>query len=293
MPVAALAAKGGGGKNDHAPGIRGIRLNWDWVTRPLFGGALAALALGAVFGGTPYVALFAAVAAAAAAREWHRMLGERVFGPTFYITSIGVAVALAAEVAWPGAFLPWGLLAAGGAIAALYAQARGHHPLWHGAGALYIGAPMLYLVLLRDLPHGAWIIVGLFVAIWAADTGALITGNLIGGPRLWPALSPNKTWSGTVGGILIASAFEAIYLAVLGGHGALAALYGAAIATVAVAGDLFESWVKRKFQRKDSGGLIPGHGGVLDRIDSTLFAAPVLAVFVLGFGFNPMLGGHP
>jgi phosphatidate cytidylyltransferase len=278
---------------DHAPGYKAIKFNWDWITRPLFGGALAALTVAAIFGGPLYIALFAALVAGAGAREWHRMLGEKVFGPIFFITTIAVAAALAAEVVRPASPAAWLILAAGCAAAAIYAMVRGHHPVWHGAGPLYLGLAMLALLLLRASPHGPWVIVGLFVAIWATDTGALIVGNLVGGPRLWPALSPNKTWAGTLGGIATGAVVEAVYIAILGGHAVPAALLGAAIAVVAVCGDLFESWVKRKFQRKDSGALIPGHGGVLDRIDSTLFAAPVLALIVIVFGFSPMFGAHP
>lgn len=263
------------------------------MTRPLFGGALAALVVAAVFGGPIYIALFGALAAGAAAREWHRMLGERVFGPAFFITSITVAVALAVEVALPRTILPWAILVVGAFITAFYASSHGHHPVWHGAGVVYIGAPMFFLVLVREAPQGAWAIIGLFIAVWATDTGALIVGNLVGGPRLWPALSPNKTWSGTLGGIATACAFEAIFILLVGGNAVAAAFYGAAIGIVSVAGDLFESWVKRRFQRKDSGGLIPGHGGVLDRIDSTLFAAPALTILVIVFGFIPMFGAHP
>ncbi|HXC57205.1 MAG TPA: phosphatidate cytidylyltransferase [Rhizomicrobium sp.] len=278
---------------DHAPGARGIKFNLDWITRPLFGGALAALVVAAVFGGTPYIALFAAFAGGAAAREWHRMVGERVFGPIFFLTTLVIAAALAAQILLPMTPLAWLILAGGAVAAALFAALREHLPVWHGLGPLYLGTAMLALVLLRGAPHGAWIIVGLFVAIWATDTGALIVGNLVGGPRLWPALSPNKTWAGTLGGVAVAALAEAVYVALLGGHPLPGALLGAAIAVVGHSGDLFESWVKRVFRRKDSGGLIPGHGGVLDRIDSTLFAAPLLALIVLVVGLDPMFGAHP
>jgi phosphatidate cytidylyltransferase len=278
---------------DHAPGLRGIRFNWDWVTRPLFGGMLAALVVAAIFGGARYVALFGAIAGIAAAREWHRMIGEPVFGPLFFMTSAAMVAALAAAVLWPATFTAWTIIAAGAILAALVASFRGANPVWHGAGALYIGVPMLAVVALRGAPHGAWVIVGMFLAIWATDTGALLVGNLVGGPKLWPALSPNKTWAGTFGGIVAAAVVESVYIAILGGQVVPAALLGASIAVVSHCGDLFESWVKRVFQRKDSGGMIPGHGGVLDRIDSTLFVAPVLTFVVFATGLNPMFGAHP
>ncbi|HEV2651536.1 MAG TPA: phosphatidate cytidylyltransferase [Rhizomicrobium sp.] len=281
------------GSPDHAPGYKGIRFNLDWITRPLFGGALAALAVAAVFGGAPFVAVLAVVVAVAGAREWHRLVGERVFGSAFFVTAATVAVALAADVAWPHGWYGAAIIGVGAIAAAVVAATRRELPLWHGFGPLYLGIAAISILALRDAPHGAWVIVGLFLAVWASDTGALFTGNLVGGPRLWPALSPNKTWSGTIGGVATAAVVEAIFVAILGGTPWQAGLYGAAVAIVAVLGDLFESWVKRVFQRKDSGHLIPGHGGVLDRIDSTLFAAPAVALAVIGLGLNTLFGAHP
>ena len=116
---------------------------------------------------------------------------------------------------------------------------------------------------------------GLFLIVWATDTGALVFGKLIGGKKLWPAVSPGKTWAGTIGGSVTAVAVFALYIAFFSFNvagGAVASRWGFSV--VAHLGDLFESWVKRRFGTKDSGGLIPGHGGVLDRMDST-FACSV------------------
>ena len=270
-----------------------IRFNADWITRPVFGALLAAAAVAAIFGGTPYIAALGALAGGAAVREWHRMVGERVFGPSFFLSTFAIAAALAASVLWPHDYYGWALLAAGAVVVAAYAAVAGERPLWQGAGPLYVGVALLALVALRGAPHGAFVIVGMFLAIWSTDTGALIVGNLAGGPRLWPALSPNKTWSGTLGAVAVAAVVEAIYVALLGGHAVEGGLYGAAIAILAHGGDLAESWVKRVFHRKDSGGMIPGHGGVLDRIDSTLLTAPIVAALVLLAGLNPMFGAHP
>jgi len=118
-------------------------------------------------------------------------------------------------------------------------------------------------------------------------------GNLVGGAKLAPVLSPNKTWSGTMGGVAAAAIVEAIYVGMIGGNPFLASVYGAGLSVVAHAGDLFESWVKRSFDRKDSGTLIPGHGGALDRIDSSLSAAVALAVLVLLFKLDPLFGARP
>ncbi len=278
---------------DHAPGFRGIKLNWDWVTRPLFGVALAAVTVSAVFSGADYMAVFAAAVGVAAAREWHRMITKRAFGPDFYITSGAIVSTLLAALVWPHSAIPWVVLALGTLVSLVASQLRQELALWQGAGAVYLGGPMLALLQLRGAPHGAMIIVGLFVAVWATDTGALFCGNLIGGPRLWPSLSPNKTWAGTLGGVVAAAAAESAFVAFLSGPPLFGAILGAGIAIIAHGGDLFESWVKRVFQRKDSGSMIPGHGGVLDRIDSTLATAPCLAALVLLTGFNPLFGVLP
>jgi phosphatidate cytidylyltransferase len=278
---------------DRAPGIRGIRLNWDWITRPVFGVVLAAVTVSAIFSGDLYIAIFAAAVGVAAAREWHRMVTNQTFGPDFFVTAATIIASLASALAWPQTVVPWAILVVGAIISFVVATMRSEPALWQCVGALYLGGPMLALLALRDTPHGAMIIVGLFFAIWATDTGALICGNLIGGRRLWPSLSPNKTWSGTAGGVIAAAAAEAAFVAFLGGHPLFGAAVGAGIAIVAHCGDLFESWVKRVFQRKDSGSMIPGHGGVLDRIDSTLAAAPCMTALVLFAGFNPLFGVLP
>jgi phosphatidate cytidylyltransferase len=158
---------------------------------------------------------------------------------------------------------------------------------WHAFGAVYIGLPVLALVLLRDAPRGAAIVGALFVAVWTTDTGALLFGKLIGGPKLAPVLSPNKTWAGFVGGIVAAAIAEAIYAEIIGGNAFRGVVLGVLLALASVCGDLFESWVKRQFRAKNTGSLIPGHGGMLDRIDSVLFAAPACAGLLVFSGLNP------
>jgi phosphatidate cytidylyltransferase len=131
------------------------------------------------------------------------------------------------------------------------------------------------------------LVLGIFIAVWLADTGALIGGRLIGGPKLAPKLSPNKTWAGFITGTIAAGIAEAVYVAFLGDSPLSGAIFGIALGLFGHAGDLFESWVKRHFRAKDSGTLIPGHGGVLDRVDSLLLAAPACAIVVTVFGFSP------
>jgi phosphatidate cytidylyltransferase len=265
-----------------------------WITRPLFGILLAGLLVGADFAGPAYFSVLVGVGAIFAAREWHRMVAAQVFLAETVVAALFLALALAAQTLWPREPFALAILAGGALTIAAIALLRHEKPVWQAGGLLYIGIPALALAAIRTIPpHGAWLIVGLFLIVWGTDTGALIAGNLIGGPKLAPVLSPNKTWAGTLGGVVAAAALEAIYVGVLGGGIWGAALFGAGIAVVAHAGDLFESWVKRRFSKKDSGSLIPGHGGALDRLDSTLSASTAVAILVLLLQFDPLFGAHP
>ena len=273
-----------------APGLRNIRFNRDWITRPLFGLALAAITLAAVLGGAGYFALLCAAVGIAAAREWSRMITSQAYGQNFLLTSGTIIATVLGGLLWPHTVVGWIFIAIGAAAAASVAASRRESIPWQAAGSFYLCIPILSLLVLRVSPHGAMIIVALFVGVWMTDTGALIVGNLVGGARLWPSLSPNKTWAGTLGGIVAAALAEAAFVTLIGGTALMGMVLGIGIAVTAHCGDLFESWVKRVFQRKDSGSMIPGHGGVLDRIDSTLVAAPCLAAVVLIGGINPLFG---
>lgn len=278
----------------HLAPAHGLRFSPDWITRPLFGVLLAALVIAADFKGPQYLAIFVALGAVFAVREWHRMVWPQSYLFEMALSAVTIIGAVLALILWPRDVFPWAILGAGALVALIVALIRGEQPAWQAGGILYLGIPALAMIATRAIPpNGAWLIVGLFLIVWATDTGALVAGNLIGGPKLAPVLSPNKTWAGTLGGIAAAAAVEAIYVGVLGGNPLLASLYGAGLAVVAHAGDLFESWVKRSFHRKDSGSLIPGHGGILDRVDSTLFAVSALAVLVLVLRLDPLFGAHP
>ncbi len=272
----------------------GLRFSPDWITRPLFGALLAALVIIADFQGPPFLAVLVAFGALFAAREWHRMIWPQSYLFETAVSAVTIAFALSAITLWPHEPLAWLILAGGALVAFGSARLRGENALWQAGGVIYIGLPSVAFIATRAIaPEGAWLIMGLFLVVWATDTGALITGNLIGGPKIAPVLSPNKTWSGTLGGIAAAALVEAIYVGVIGGNPVLACVYGAGLSVIAHTGDFFESWVKRSFDRKDSGTLIPGHGGALDRIDSTLSTAVVFAALVLLFKLDPLFGAHP
>jgi len=277
--------------HDLAPGYRALRFSRDWITRPVFAVLLGTAVVAAIFTGRPWLEFVVALAVTLAAREWHRMVGEGRFAAELLAATAVIWLALAVYLISPVRYLPVTVLGAGTLLVFVLCVLRRSNPLWHSAGVLYLGLPALAILALRDFtPHGAWVLIGLFLIVWATDTGAFVVGNLVGGPKLAPVLSPNKTWAGAAGGIAAAAAVQAVFIAVLGGNAAEAALYAAGLAVVAHLGDLFESRVKRRFHLKDSGSIIPGHGGVLDRIDSTLATLVALAVIVLGFRFDPLFG---
>ncbi|ADP71235.1 phosphatidate cytidylyltransferase [Rhodomicrobium vannielii ATCC 17100] len=148
-------------------------------------------------------------------------------------------------------------------------------PWWSAAGVYYAGFPAIALIAIRQDPdYGFHAIIYLFLVVWSADTGAFFVGKLLGGPKLAPSISPNKTWSGFIGGaataglagVLFALWFEHTSVEIMAGLSVL-------LAIVSMGGDLGESFIKRAFGVKNSSGLIPGHGGVLDRLDGLVFAA--------------------
>lgn len=157
-------------------------------------------------------------------------------------------------------------------------------------GVAYAAALPCFLLALRHLPNypardwsGTWLVFTPLVVIWVGDTAAMFGGRAIGGPKLAPRVSPGKTWSGTICGLLASmAAVPLLNVLVLDRLGLTfpigrALLFGAALSVVGQAGDLVESLLKREVGLKDSSALIPGHGGVLDRLDSLYFALPVAA----------------
>ncbi|HEX6530981.1 MAG TPA: phosphatidate cytidylyltransferase [Nitrospira sp.] len=159
-------------------------------------------------------------------------------------------------------------------------------------GMLYVGLTLSYLVLIRLMPEGEFLLIFLLLVTWAADTGAYYVGTLYGRRLLAPSISPKKTFEGLVGGIIGATiiAFIARWT-FMPGFSALETVVLALFLTVAgLWGDLVESAIKRSVGVKDSGGLLPGHGGMLDRLDSLLFSAPAFYYYVTFMG---RVASHP
>mgnify|MGYP001024785749 CR=1 FL=1 len=158
----------------------------------------------------------------------------------------------------------------------------------------YVAVPMVFAVLLYfSAPIGKYVLLLMFVMIWLNDTGAFLVGSAIGSHRLFARLSPKKSWEGFVGGLVFC--VVAGYLASVlfpnyfGGHGSMVyAGMGALVSVMSTWGDLFESMIKRAVGVKDSGNIIPGHGGILDRIDSLLFVAPATFIYYIIYFLLPL-----
>lgn len=245
---------------------------------------LAPVALGLAWvGGWPFAALLAAAAVAMAFEMSALLPGDTVSSRA---TLAGFALIAVLLTAVGGPFTA--LLA--GAAGLTFAVAVGilrNAPLWPPLVAYpYLILPLVSLLWLRlDPEYGHIAIFWLLFAVWATDTFAYFAGRGIGGPKLAPRLSPNKTWAGLIGGMFgaaVVGAVAAIWLDL--GSPALLALVSAGIAVVAQAGDIFESALKRRAGVKDSGKLIPGHGGILDRVDGLVTAAVAAAILALAHG---------
>jgi phosphatidate cytidylyltransferase len=237
--------------------------------------ALGPIVLGAAWAGGLWWQGVATLIATVAIVEWALLNGLKQTGSPFAVTTVTVP---AAQVAYLAAGTPWA------PVVVVLAVANGL-AWWRrtlGIGVLFIGVGWLGLLLLRDRPGGLPNLFFLLLVVWANDIGAYLAGRLIGGRRMAPKLSPGKTWSGAGGG-LVCAVFAGLGVA-LAFHTSQAGQFraeglAAAISILAQVGDLLESAMKRKFGKKDSGDLIPGHGGALDRVDGLLTAAPVVLVW--------------
>jgi phosphatidate cytidylyltransferase len=223
-----------------------------------------------------------AIAAAAILWEWTslvlRSADAKILAPGLIALLAATGLAGASEPGAAVAMIAVGAVLAGGFIAASPSRDSGPTAAaWAGGGVVYAGVALLSPVLLRnDAALGLSALLFLFAIVWATDVLAYLVGRAVGGPLLWPRLSPNKTWSGAFGGLFggVAAGILVAY-ASAGIKPAVAGILALVLSIVAQSGDLFESAVKRRFGAKDAGHLIPGHGGVMDRLDGFLVAALV------------------
>jgi phosphatidate cytidylyltransferase len=210
--------------------------------------------------------------------EWQRLVGGARLAERVALG--GLFIALAALFALHNSIL--GVMAGlilGAAVVCWFGPGTG---MWAGVGVLYAGVLVASVTLLRISPsYGLAAILWIFAVVWGADVAAYFAGRSIGGPRLWPSVSPGKTWSGAIVGAL-AGAVLGLMLSAWTNRFIPLFWLGLATAIMSALGDLFESALKRRFGVKDSSGLIPGHGGLMDRLDAFV-AASVFAAVVAGF----------
>ncbi len=262
---------------------------------PLAQRILAALVLAppvllALYFGSPYSDLLILLAAGIAAWEWARLCGRGSLDITGWIAIATVLLAVFSAVLSFYSVAAWIVVVGAMGTAVLSTNRQQQSVSWSVAGVIYLSWTFISFVWLRE--PGLLGYAGIFwllFAVWATDIGAYAAGRSFGGPKLAPRFSPNKTWSGLVGGALAAAVVSPGAGALLFSSGFPAffepswgylAVAGAAIAVVSQGGDLFESNLKRQFDAKDSSRIIPGHGGLLDRIDGLLAASLAIAAVV-------------
>jgi phosphatidate cytidylyltransferase len=244
---------------------------------------LAPRPLVAIWFGEPFLSVLTVLAAAVMAWEWSRLCGDGSAEPggRALVGAVAAAVAAAAVlgvwiglvIALCGAVLVWGI----------ESRLSGRAPRWMAAGTLWVALPCVILLWLADSASaGRTTLLWLLAVVWATDIGAYAIGRQLGGPLLAPRWSPGKTWAGLIGGIGCAALAGWATAAVLDAAPVLPlVLVSAGLAIVEQFGDLAESVAKRRFGVKDASGLIPGHGGLLDRLDGLLAVIPAVALLTL------------
>jgi phosphatidate cytidylyltransferase len=210
--------------------------------------------------------------------EWLMIVGASRNWP---VVGVGVAALVAAGLLFalgkPGLMLV--ALAAGIVLSGLLAQDQ---RWWTSSGLVYAAAALIAAVLVRfDANMGFVALMFVLLVVWVTDIGGYFAGRGIGGPKLWPRVSPKKTWAGAIGGLVLSLAIAAAFAALGFGRMLPLLILGTVLSVVSQLGDLFESAIKRRFGVKDSSQIIPGHGGLLDRLDG--FVAAIVFAALIGF----------
>ena len=257
---------------DNVAGAAPAKRRSDLATRAASGAAMIVVAVAALWIGGMAFWLLATAAALLMLAEWAGLMRA----PRLRIGLALAALAFGLVIASPavdgvGEHALALLAALAIAVAAIGRSAR------LGAGLVYAGLPTFGLLFLRDQPHGIALTLWTLAIVWATDIGAYFSGRAIGGPKLAPTLSPNKTWAGLGGGMAAALIVGAVLALAFDLPRPLIVL-GAPMAVLAQIGDLFESWLKRRAGVKDSGRLLPGHGGALDRLDGVVPVATLVGL---------------
>jgi phosphatidate cytidylyltransferase len=260
------------------------------LLRVLSAAVMAPLAIAAAWLGGPLLVALALPAAGLMGWEWGRLTDHgRFVGRGGLVVATEVASTLIAALGAPA----WGLavLVLGSFARLLWPRGDRNANLWAGIGTFWIGAGCVGLIWLgADPAAGRATLLWLFALVWATDSAAYLVGRSAGGPRLAPRWSPKKTWSGALGGLAAAGLVGAITANILG-FSMLSPVFWVSmgLSAAAQAGDLAESAAKRRFGVKDTSGLIPGHGGLLDRLDGMLAALVAAAIWTLARGASPVM----
>ncbi len=258
---------------------RGAAGGGELAVRILSAFVLASLAIAAAYAGGWLFGAFWLVGAIGIWWEWTALVSGAGNRLLFVLGATSLTLALAiAEIGMTRT--PMLIIALGALGAGVFAPAD--RRIWAAGGLVYAGAVLTGAIMLRrDVELGLAALLFLFAVVWATDTLAYFAGRALGGPKLAPKISPNKTWSGAIGGAA-GAVLAGVAVAMLAGLPNLwaIALVALLLSIAAQAGDLFESAVKRRFGAKDASHLIPGHGGFMDRLDG--FAAAVTAAVVFG-----------
>jgi len=268
---------------------RQIPVRSGFLVRAVSALVLIPVAVLVVYLGGWILAAFVTLAGAFILHEWNSITLGQVDRSLFALEVVILVVTLLL-VLYPlgSGILPAVLIVGLGVVSTVVVAARRKHPpVWAVAGLCYALVPGVAFLWVRQQDEmGFALCLWTLAIVWATDIGAYAVGKTVGGPRLAPRLSPNKTWAGLVGGVVFAGIVSPALGVLLGlpyAWSPLAAVAGA-LAVWEQAGDLLESALKRRFHVKDSGSLIPGHGGIMDRVDGFVFVMPVVAAGVYLFG---------
>ncbi|MCI9171636.1 phosphatidate cytidylyltransferase [uncultured Duncaniella sp.] len=277
----------------------------NFLKRTLTGIIYAALIIGAVLGGGWWFVGIFGIFTVLAANEFGTICNASIGGEnivTRILDSVGALVLFTGLCCVNiGLLTPRATAVLGGTFFTLYLlyliirlviqlYSREPSPLTNLAysymGQLYIALPLGIMSMYYTLPNGTSLLMAMFIMIWLSDTGAFLVGSMMGRHKLFPRISPGKTWEGTIGGIIFVilsgvvmktcfgQYFESVSMLLLCSMGVVVAIF-------ATWGDLVESLIKRTLGVKDSGTILPGHGGILDRIDSLLLVIPASLVFLI------------
>jgi phosphatidate cytidylyltransferase len=270
-----------GGAPANGPGARNL------TQRVASAAVLAPVTLAITYVGGWIFYVLCAIAAGGVLWEWVSLASHRadprVLAPG-WLAFLGAVVLIGLDAPVGG----WAAAAMGAIVASLIVAClprptdEASAPGWAAGGVIYAGALLIAPAMLRSDPQwGLVALLFLFANVWATDIFAYFCGRAVGGPLLWPRVSPKKTWAGAVGGLAggVAASVAVAYASGVGKLG-IVAVMACVLSVLAQAGDLFESAVKRRFGAKDASHLIPGHGGLMDRLDGFLVAA--LAALVIG-----------